>query len=146
MRMKRSGRTSIIVIITITLVAAVIGLFLMAGESPNGVGVKFLTALANGNTKTLAELSYMDGNTPAEIEEKWKQTHEISKYWYFAYQVQGTTIQDDKTATIRLEWVKNVSSPSAFGEKYELPMVKVDGKWKVDVRAISREMYPALPR
>lgn len=146
MRMKRSGRTSIVVIITVVLVAAVVGLFLMAGESPNGVGVKFLTALANGNSKTLAELSYMDGNTPEQIEEKWKQTHEISKYWLFAYKVMGTTIQDDKTATIRLDWVKNAASPSAYGEKYELPMVKVDGKWKVDVRAISREMYPALPR
>lgn len=146
MRMKRSGRTSIIVIITVTLVAAVIGLFLLAGESPTGVGTKFLTALANGNEKQLAEFGYMDGLTPAQMEEKWKETHEVSKYWLFAYRVQGTTNQDENSATIRLEWIKNATNPASYGEKFELPMVKVDGKWKVDVRAISREMYPALPR
>lgn len=146
MRMKRSGRTSIIVIITVTLVAAVIGLFLLAGESPTGVGTKFLTALANGNAKQLAELSYMDGLNQAQIEEKWKESYETSKFWMFAYRVQGTTNQDSKSATIKLEWVKNVSNPSSYGEKFELPMVMIDGKWKVDVRAISREMYPGLPR
>lgn len=146
MRMKRSGRTSIIVIITVTLVAAVIGLFLLAGESPTGVGTKFLTALANGNEKQLAELSHMDGLTQAQIEEKWKGTYETSKYWLFAYRVLGTTKQDANTATIRLDWIKNAANPGSYEEKFELPMVLIDGKWKVDVRAISREMYPGLPR
>lgn len=144
--MKRSGRVSIFVIITVVLMAAVVGLFLLAGESPTGVGTKFLTALANGNAKTLAELSYMEGETPAEMEEAWKKTYEASKYWLFAYKVMGSTEQDANTASIRLEWVKNIANPSAYGEKFELPMVKVDGKWKVDVRAISRAMYPNLPR
>lgn len=144
--MKRSGRVSIILIITVVLVAAALGLFLLAGESPTGVGTKFLTALANGNTKTLAELSYMEGKTPSEVEEAWKETYEASKYWYFAYQVKGSTEQDDSSATVRLGWVKNASNPSAFEENFALPMIKVDGKWKVDVRAISREMYPNLPQ
>ncbi len=144
--MKRSGRVSIIVIITVVLVAGVVGLFLLAGESPTGVGTRFLTALANGDAKTLADLSYMEGKSPAEIEGAWKETYESSKYWLFAYKVIGSTEQDSSSATIRLDWVKNIANPSAYAEKFELPMVKVDGKWKVDVRAISREMYPNLPR
>ncbi len=146
MRMKRSGRTSIVVVITIVLVAAVVGLFLLAGESPTGVGVKFLTSLAKGDTKTLADLSYMEGNTPQQVEEKWKQTKDATKYWMFAFSVKNTTLQDSDSASLVLDWIKNASNPSAYGEEFELPMVKVDGKWKVDVRAISREMYPALPK
>jgi hypothetical protein len=144
--MKRSGRASLVVVVTLALVAAVVVLFLFAGESPTGVAGKFLVALAKGNTKELAELSYMEGLTEAQIEQKWKQTHAAAKFWPFAFQLKEANMLDDSNATVRLDWVKNTSSPSAFGEKYELPMVKRDGKWKVDVRGISRDMYPALPR
>lgn len=146
MRMKRSGRTSIVIIITVALVAAVVGLFLLAGESPTGVAGQFLTALGKGDTKTLAKLSYMDGLSEAEIEKRWQETHELSKYWAFAFKVRDANEQDPDNATVRLDWVKNAASGSAYEEKYELPMVKKDGKWKIDVRGISREMYPALPR
>lgn len=146
MLMKRSGRTSIIVVITVALVAAVIGLFLLAGESPTGAGSKFFTALANGDSKQLAELSYMDGLSKDQVEQKWKESYEVSKFWLFNCRIKGYTNQDENSATIQLEWVKNASSPGSYPEEFELPMVKVDGKWKVDVRAISREMYPGLPR
>jgi hypothetical protein len=146
MRMKRSGRASIVVVITVALVAAVLGLFLLAGESPSGVAGKFLGALARGDTKTLTDLSYMEGLSPAEIEQRWKDTHENSKYWIFAYSIKDTKQQNPTNTTVVLDWVKNAVSPSSYGEKFELPMVKVDGRWKVDVRGISREMYPSLPR
>lgn len=146
MRMKRSGRASLVIVITVALVAAVIGLFLLAGESPTGVTGKFLTALAKGDSKTLASLSFMDGLSEAEIEKKWQQTHAMSKYWTFAFKMQGSNEQDANSATVRLEWMKNAMNPNSYGEKFEVPLIKVDGKWKVDVRGISRDMYPSLPR
>jgi hypothetical protein len=146
MRMKRSGRASIVVIITVALVAAVLGLFLFAGESPSGVAGKFLTALAKGDSKTLAELSYMEGLTTEQVEQRWKETHEVSKHWVFSYQIKDTKEQNATNTTVVLDWIKNAVNPSAYAEKFELPMVKRDGKWKVDVRGLSREMYPSLPR
>lgn len=146
MLMKRSGRVSLVVVVAVALLVAVLALFLLAGESPRGVASRFLTALARGDTKTLAELSYLEGNTPAQIEAKWKQTHEFSKYWVFAYGIKGVRDQDPDHSTVTLGWVKNASGSSAYEEKYELPMVRKDGKWLVDVRAISREMYPSLPQ
>lgn len=146
MRMKRSGRASIVVVLTVALVAVVVGLFLLGGESPSGVAGKFLTALAKGDAKTLADLSYMEGLSSEQVEQKWKATHEASKYWVFQFLVKDTKEQDSGNSTVVLEWVKNASSGGAYPEKFELPMTKRDGKWKVDVRGMSREMYPSLPR
>ncbi len=56
-RMKRTGRASIVIVVAVALVAAVLVLFLLAGESPSGVASRFLIALAKGDTKTVSELS-----------------------------------------------------------------------------------------
>lgn len=146
MRMKRSGRTSIVIVVVVALIAAIVILFLMAGESPSGVAGRFLIALAKGDSKTLAELSHMDGLSQPEIEQKWKDTKEVTKYWAFNYSIRDTKELDPTTATVALGWYKDATSPNTYEEKYELPMIKKDGKWKIDVRGISREMYPALPR
>lgn len=146
MRMKRSGRASLVIVILVALVAAVVVLFIMAGDSPSGVAGRFLTALAKGDTKTLTELTYMEGKTPDQIKEAWDQTKAVTKYWQFQWKIQDSKDQDADNATVVLAWTKNSSSPSSYEEKYELPLLKRDGKWKVDVRGISREMYPALPR
>lgn len=146
MRMKRSGRTNIVVVVTVALVAAVLALFLLAGNSPSTIASKFLLALSKGDTKTLAENSFMEGLSLSETEERWAKTYESSKYWVFAYQILDAKDQDANNATVRLDWIKGANSSSAYSEKYELPMVKKDGQWKVDVRGMSREMYPALPR
>ena len=42
--------------------------------------------------------------------------------------------------------IHDADHPGAYEELYELPMVKVGDDWKVDVRGISREFYPGLPR
>jgi hypothetical protein len=146
MRMKRSGRASLVIVILVALVAAVVVLFLMAGDSPSGVAGRFLTALAKGDTKTLADLSYMEGKTTDQIKDEWDKTKGVTKYWQFQWKIQDSKDQDADNSTVVLGWVKNSASISAYEEKYELPLVKRDGKWKIDVRGISREMYPALPR
>jgi len=146
MRMKRSGRASIVIVIAIALVAAVIVLFLMAGDSASGVAARFLTALQKGDTKTLAELSYMEGLSPDQVQKKWDETYAVTKYWQFNWRVTDTKEQDSDNASVNLMWTKDMGSPSAYEDKAELPMLKKDGKWKIDVRAISREMYPDLPR
>lgn len=144
--MKRSGRASLVVVVAVALVAAVVVLFMMAGESPSGVASKFLTSLAKGDLKTVSELSYMEGLSQEQIRQKWDETYSVTKHWLFAFAIADSSEQDERNATVRLKWVKSAMNPSAYEEKYELPLIKVDGKWKVDVRGMSREMYPSLPR
>lgn len=146
MRMKRSGRVSLILIVAAAIVVGIVALFLMAGDAPSGVAGRFLTALARGDTKTLTELSYMEGLTDQQIEAKWKETHESSKYWMFAYAIKDVKDQDANNATVTLTWLKDASGTAPSEEKAELPMVRKDGKWKVDVRGMSRGMYPFLPQ
>jgi predicted outer membrane protein len=146
MRMKRSGRVSLVLIAALAIVAAVVALFMLAGDSPSGVAGRFLSALAKGDTKTLAELSYMEGLSQSEIESKWKATHDSSKYWVFAYAIKDVKEQDANNATVNLDWVKDIAGVSPEEGKAELPMVKREGKWLVDVRAISRNLYPFLPQ
>ena len=107
MRMKRSGRVSLVLIAAVAIVAAVVALFMLAGDSPSGVAGRFLSALAKGDTKTLAELSYMEGLSQSQIEAKWKATHDSSKYWVFAYAIKDVKEQDANNATVNLDWVKD---------------------------------------
>ncbi|MBN9501888.1 MAG: hypothetical protein BGO01_09580 [Armatimonadetes bacterium 55-13] len=144
--MKRSGRASIVIVLMVAVVAAVVVLFLLAGDSPSAVAGRFLGALAKGDEKTLAQLSYMDGRSEQEMEAEWKETYENAKYWRFVWKINDTKEQDANNATVILGWYKNAASPGTYEEKYELPLVKKDGHWKVDVLGISREMYPGLPR
>lgn len=144
--MKRSGRVSIILVVAVAIVAAVVALFLMAGDSPSGVAGRFLTALAKGDTKTLAELSYMEGLTTEQIEAKWKETHESSKYWVFAFAIKDAKDQDANNSTVTVTWLKDAIGTAPEEIEAELMMVKKDGQWKVDVRGMSRTMYPFLPQ
>jgi len=146
MRMKSSGRASIVIVVAIVIVAAIVVLFFMAGESPSGIAGRFLTALAKGDTKTVADLSFIEGKSPEQIKAEWDQTYAYSKYYRFAWEVQDAAEADENNAAVRIQWTKKADRPGAYAEKYELPLVKKDGHWKVDVRGISREMYPALPR
>lgn len=144
--MKRSGRVSLVLIVALAVAAAVVALFLMAGDSPSGVAGRFLTALAKGDTKTLTELSYMEGLSDDQIAAKWKATNESSKYWAFGYSIKDVKDQDANNSTVTLRWVKDAIGTAPEEIKAELPMVKKDGKWKVDVRGMSRQMYPFLPQ
>ena len=67
------------------------------------------------------------------------------KHYLFVYKVMGEQIQSDTQASVRLQVVRNLSS-GAYEENFALPMEKHDGKWKVAVNELSREMYPGLPR
>jgi hypothetical protein len=145
-RMNRSGRVSLPLIILVVVAVAAVAIFLLAGESPSGVASKFLIALARKDAKEVAALSYMGPIDEAEKVKRWQKTLEATKYWRFNYAITDTSQQDANNATVRMKWIKAADQGGAFEEKYELPMVKKDGNWKVDVRAISREMYPSLPQ
>lgn len=145
--MRRAGRVNILAIVAAVCAIAILGLFFMGRESLNSVGARFMTALAKHDVKTLSAMTFLDGSTPEEVEKQWDfAVNTAGKHYLFVWNITGATQATDTQGTVRMQVVRNAQSPSAFEEKFELPLVKVDGQWKVDVRNISRELFPALPR
>lgn len=145
--MRESGRASLIVIAGIACALLVAGLFFFSGESPTAAAGDFMNALAKGDVDTLTERSYMPGNTKEQIREKWKFTMtEVAPYYRFAWHIRSQKITSDDQAAVNLQFMKDFGNPASYDEKFELPMVKRDGKWLVEVRSIEREKFPGLPR
>ena len=127
---------------------ALIGVgFYFAAESVGTVGSNFMDALARGDAAKLTELSYMDKLSKPEIRKKWDFTvTKAAPYYRFAWRVASANATAENTAYVRLQVQRNVDGGGAYDEKFELPLVKTPEGWKVDVRAISRDLYPGLPR
>ena len=145
--MRESGRVSIVGLLATIGAVIVFSLLLFSKESPSSVGGRFMDALARGDSAKLTELTYLSGKSKDEIKKEWEfSTQTAGKYYTFLWTVVAATQADDKTASVRLQVQRNVMSGSSYDENFQLPLVKVDDKWLVDVAAISREMYPGLPR
>jgi hypothetical protein len=146
MRMNRSGRINLILLAVLLIGIALGALLLTAGETPSAAAGHFLKALGQGDTKTLTSLSYMGDQPESETEKQWETTISRSRHYLFAWRIMGD-LENGNEAVVKLKFVRNAANTQmAYEEDYELPLVKVNGKWKVSVREISRDMFPALPR
>ena len=126
------------------LIAAI---FLFNKPSPANAAGEFMDALVRGDSAKLTELSYMQRDSKEDIRKKWDYVFEtVAKHYRFQWMPVSSKELSDDSAAVVFFVEKDVGSPSAYAQKFELPMVKQDGKWLVDVRGISREMFPGLPR
>lgn len=142
-----SGKVHWLTIAVVAALAVVIGLLFFSKESPAVNGSKFMFALQEGDVKALTALSHMPGRAPEEIEKQWKYATEVvSPHYFFAWRVTDSQTAGPDSATVRMDVVRDVLSPSSFSEKFELPLTRVNGVWKVDVSRIDRKLYPGLPR
>ena len=125
---------------------AVAFLLMFSKAGPEMVATRFMSALIEGNSDKLTELSYYQGGTKEELRDKWEFSTKVAgRYYVFAWNIKFSKQADDHTAGVAMEVIRNAQSPSSYPENFQLPLVKHEGKWLVDVRSISREMYPALP-
>jgi len=147
--MKRAGRISWVLLIGVVGILVVVGILMVAQESPTTAATRFMTALTKGDVKTLTELTYLDDATekdPAGIKKQWEFSTDVGKYYTFIWKITGETASGPDAASVKMTIIKNAASPAAYDEPCDLPMVKVKGRWKVNVRSMWRELYPALPR
>lgn len=144
---RNAGRISPLTVFGVAAVALVgVGLF-VAQESVTTVGSKFMDALARGDVNRLTEMSYISDLPKEEIRKRWEfAVNTAAPYYRFTWQVAGATETADGTGSVRLKIVRNVESGGGYEENFQLPLLKTGEGWKVDVRGISREMYPGLPR
>ena len=133
---------------------ALVGLFTLSGDTPDKAAREFMSGLAKADAKALASRSFLNegGKTKdskaseEEMAKAWQACFEGSKYFRFVYTVGDPSIQQDGSASVKLMINRNPFGMGGYDEHFELPMFKEDGKWKVHVQGISREMYPFLPR
>lgn len=144
--MKQSGRAHPLILAALLGIVVVIALLFMGGEDVGATGARFLSSLAKSDAKTLTELTYLDGRDPKQIEENWKKSLELAKYYRFRWKIVSTSMTSDKIASVKIQVIRNSDSPGSYEENYGLPMVKENGRWKVQVSGLSRDMYPFLPK
>lgn len=146
-RMKTAGRVSPLLILGLASILGLALLMFQSGSTPAGVAAEFMTALGRGDVDDLVRLSYAPGRDKAELKKEWAFTvNEAGQHYRFAYRILNSKQADPQTASVSLHVFRNADLDSSYGEKFELPMVKVDGDWKVDALGLNREMYPGLPR
>ena len=145
--MRQSGRISLLALGSIVCVVLVVALVLLSRESPSSAGLRFMAALSNKDVDTLTKMSMMSGESEDQIRKQWDFSVNVAeKYYRFGWKMAGAGQPSPTTASIKLQMIHDADHPGAYEELYELPMVKVGDDWKVDVRGISREFYPGLPR
>jgi hypothetical protein len=142
---RRSGRISFVTLAGVASALLIGLLFVLSGQSPAGAAGQFMSALATGNPKKLAEYSIVGDKSPADVQKAWEQTVDYARNFRFRWEITGVS-QDGEKAVVKLDYTKTPDAPQAYAEHYELELHKVGGKWKVDVPQIARDMYPYLPR
>lgn len=116
-------------------------------ESLSTVGTRFMTALGRGDVDTLTNMTYLGNSSKEEVRKQWDFAVNVAgKYYNFKYRITSAAANDEKSGAVNMQVIKNSEQPGSYEEVFQLPLVKVNDEWKVDVKGISREMYPALPR
>jgi len=145
--MKQSGRISLLALGSLFCVIVVSALLLFSRESPSAAGDRFMAALINHDVDGLTKMSMMKGASEDDIRKQWDfSVNTAEKYYRFAYRIAGAAQSSDTTASVKVFVAKDADHPGAYEELMEVPLVKVNDEWKVDVRALSRDFFPCLPR
>jgi len=127
-------------------VLLVVFLIFFNGESARSAAAEFMSALSKGDVNTLTELSTVHKKSPDEIRQEWREAMTYGRSYLFYWEITGVTNEKSDSATVRIDLTANPLSPASYPEHKELSMVKVDGKWKVDVPEITRDMFPYMPQ
>jgi hypothetical protein len=145
--MKQSGRTSLIALAAAVGVIIVIFIMMFGQESLTSVGARFMSALAKGDVETLTKMSVLGNTSQDQLQKEWDfAVHTAGRHYAFKWRITSSMQQTPTAGAVMMQISRNAASPGTYDEGFQLPLQKVNGVWKVDVRGISREMYPDLPR
>jgi len=143
--MLRQGKVHWMVIAGI-FAALVVGVLMFGGsEDPTMKAQKFMTALGDGDSKKLAEYSTSGTYDAKQLEELWAESVKNAEYYRFRFKIMGAQVSNANQAQVRMQVIRS-DNPGAVEDNFQLDLKKVDGKWKVRLEGLSRELYPFLPR
>ena len=148
---RESGKIGILTVAAIVIVGMIFVSFLFTKEDPASVGSQFMDALARHDVDKLTELSLVGKTDPSKAEaernklrDQWKFCVETAgEHYSFAWKITGSNNATEDHATVIVQI--NKGGANGYDEKYELPLEKVSNKWLVEVRGISKTMFPGLP-
>ena len=144
---RSAGRVPWVTLFVVAMVLAVAAGFAFAQRSPATVGSEFMDALARGDVETLTKLSVIGDEPKASIRKKWDfAVNKAAPYYRFTWSVAGGEETKGDGALVRVKVSRNVGGGGSYEENFQLPLVKTDDGWKVEVAGINREMFPGLPR
>lgn len=144
--MHRAGKAHWLTILGILSIFVIAFLAFFSRDSAASTAADFMVALSKGDAKRLTELSYFPGVSPEEVQKKWDFTVDAGKYYRFTWRITNVSQSDETSGAATMQVTRNAASGSSYEEKHQLPLVKTDDGWKVDVPSINRLLYPALPR
>lgn len=124
---------------------AVVALFLTSGSSPQTTGQVFMSALVRGDAKTLAQTTTSTSMDDAELLKAWEKTVKDAEHYRFTYRILAASQSSPDSAAVMMQVLRNLDVTS-YEENFQLDLKKVDGKWKVRMEGLNREMYPFMPR
>jgi hypothetical protein len=145
--MNRAGKAHWLTVAGIASVLVVAGLFMFGKDDAGETASAFMTALAKGDVDKLTQLSYYEGTSKEVLRKRWEFTvKRAAPHFMFIWRISAVTHMDEDDAVATLQVIRNAETGQGFEEKFQLPLLKANDEWKVDIRAISRNMYPGLPR
>ncbi len=145
--MKQSGRVSLIGIGSLFCVIVIVVLLAFSRESPASAGTRFMIALQHHDVDTLTKMSKMDGESEDQIRKQWDfAVNTAEKYYVFTYRIDHAAQSSPTTASVTIQMTKDADKPGSYEDLAQLPMVKDNDQWKVDVRALSRDFYNCIPQ
>ncbi len=140
---RRSGKIHWMYAVGLLGILVIVAFFFRMGETPSSAGTKFMDALARGDAKTLTELSYAEGEPAESVQKKWEYTLAYpAKHYVFRWQTKADQGINAEQAT----YIVDLDRQAGYLEPFEIPMVKDQGRWKVDLYQLDRTMFPGLPR
>lgn len=145
--MKESGRVSLLALGSLLCVIVIVTLLFFSRESPAAAGTRFMVALQDHDVDTLTKLTRMEKASPEDIRKQWDfSVNKAERYYRFAFKIVGSSQANDTTASVKVSMIHDSDKPGAYDQLYELPMIRDNNEWKIDVRGLSREFYNCLPR
>lgn len=145
--MRNGGRINWLVLALVTVVLLIVVLVTLSGETSSVAARRFMKALSMGDAKTLTDMSYFEPErSKEEVLKSWERTVEIGRFYRFSWNIKNSKSPASGRSTVSMDFTRDADNPNSYGETFSLDMIQKDGKWLVDVKALSRDMYPALPR
>jgi hypothetical protein len=145
--MRTAGRVNIVLVGAIVAIVMIGSVLFMGRQSINAVASKFMSSLATHDVNTLTDMTFLNGRNKEDVRKQWDfAVNDAGKHYIFVWRITSSKEADDKTASVSMQVVRNARSGTSYEEKFDLPLVKENGDWKVDVSAISRDLFPALPQ
>lgn len=121
-------------------------IMLLLGKSPEAAAREFMVALTKGDVATLTRMTYLP-DPVAPISEQWEEAFSSkARNYVYGWKFESSQKLNDDEAVVKVLIVEFRGPELHEKDVTNLPLVRKDGEWKVDVRSLTRGFFPGLPR